>query len=707
MWRDLFRAAIDPEAFFDEGYLRTAMAAVAGDSAGGTPELAATVADLAGWSERQAAELGSVLAAAGTDDRTRAIRVLATQVAPMAATLGCPLHGLSAPGVFEDEVQLTALSLLADDCGGGIPLAARNDAQLQLLRSLGLTEVALPARELPEVAAIADDSYALPAVLCALTRRSDAFAFELLGIDRAFRAVGMLPAWSALRQHLPDGAADWARLDLGRASGRTELGDPVTVSARIAAAGSRCGPAEAGRVAAGAAWFAAAIEGWQRRLVQHLRAALDPELAMCALVADRAREAAVYHQGFPLEGRPLSAWLAEAGEQPLPLVRALGRSRLVRPGEPDRSSLVNGLISFRGPMFRIFSPADVAVIRRWITALPGTGDGRGAARVSCPVPPPEPTAEVPGVHPDGLRAAYHALQGRALAPQTRAFAAAYVRDWLAQSRTALDGTPRALPATWTRAGLRPWLLDQHDRHDREFGETSGGELPARDDLVDATLQLAPLTLIDGSWLQGFTDVNLASSRVGSRLFETYWDELGNGRLELNHPKIYRDVLRQMGIELPPTASREFAYDERIREESLRLPVYWLALGKFPATFLPEILGMNLAMELSGVGGGYRTARRALRHHGFSTRFVDIHNTIDNVSTGHSAWAAEAIDIFLRDRVDEADPDLTARLWQRVRVGFASLTPPPAKRQRRLAGRRRPSTPPAAGPRRLLHHTPIG
>jgi hypothetical protein len=166
----------------------------------------------------------------------------------------------------------------------------------------------------------------------------------------------------------------------------------------------------------------------------------------------------------------------------------------------------------------------------------------------------------------------------------------------------------------------------------------------------------------------------------------------------------------MGVELPPTGSPEFAQDQRFKTESFRLPVYWLSLGKFPITFLPEILGMNLAMELSGVGGSYRSARRFLKHHKFSTRFVDIHNTIDNVSTGHSAWAADAIDTFMRSRVSQSDPREHSQVWDRVRLGYESLTPVPAKRNGSLASRlrRRPNTPAQTGDpsRALLHHTPI-
>jgi hypothetical protein len=45
-----------------------------------------------------------------------------------------------------------------------------------------------------------------------------------------------------------------------------------------------------------------------------------------------------------------------------------------------------------------------------------------------------------------------------------------------------------------------------------------------------------------------------------------------------------------------------------------------------------------AMELPGIGSAYRTAKHELKHHGFATLFVELHNTIDNVSSGHSAMA---------------------------------------------------------------------
>jgi hypothetical protein len=246
-------------------------------------------------------------------------------------------------------------------------------------------------------------------------------------------------------------------------------------------------------------------------------------------------------------------------------------------------------------------------------------------------------------------------------------------------------TTHPLPDVWTSAGLRPWLADQHDRHGEEFEASAETPMPSREDLIDSTVQLAPLTLIDGGWLQGFCDYGHASGDIGHFLFETYWDELGNGEAKLNHPLIYREVLAEMGVELPDTGSAEFAHWTGFRDGSFALPVFWLAIGRFPRTFLPEILGLNLAMELSGVGGTYRRARLALDTYGFSTRFVDIHNTIDNVATGHSAWAADAVDTFLATAPDSRGASARDELWQRVRVGYRALNPPDTFSSR-LAGR---------------------
>jgi len=720
MWRQFYRSVINPESFLGDVNIRrlTGLAAPGEVCSGGLAELRAQIQD---WRVEQSLAFRDLAAqAAALGNEREFVETLLVHSAPLATVLGCWLQGMSAPGVFEDSAQLRIMELLAHDVGVGRPQASRFDHFKSLLIQMGLTAYAVTPYELSTLPDLPDECFELPALLLAISRRSDAFGDTLCGIDYAWRALGLCPCWAVLAD-IESASLDVRRLDLNSLGDGDAETNALSISHWVSQQISLQGSARRQHLEAGAHWLFDALKQFHARLFEQCRAAVCAQRLMGRLVQRMARAGAVYHQDYKMEGRSLAHWLQEAHDDPVPLLEMLSRSRLIVPGHAAKSILVNSLVAPSGRMFRIFSEADLNVIRKWIDGLSGpipirTAPGQSAAPVHAQSRPAAPVVAddngAEGQWPQTLRDAYFVLQGRALAPRTRAFAHAYVKRWLAQSRRSLRHSERALPLGWDVGVLRAWLLDKHDRHGQEFNESDPAAMPSREEIVDSTLQLAPLTLIDGAWLQGFTDLGLASSHVGYALFQTYWDELGNGSYELNHPKIYRDGLRQMGLELAPTGSREFADDPRLREESFRLPVYWLCLGKLPVTFMPEILGMNLAMELSGVGGTYRSARRFLRHYGFSTAFVDLHNTIDNVSTGHSAWAVDAIDAHMR-KVAGADPAEVAGQWLRVRVGYESLAPMPdtlTRWLRRLgfksAGSVLPSMKEQEQSQTVLHHASI-
>jgi Iron-containing redox enzyme len=711
-WREVFRFAAQPEVFLDADNARHLISSALAEHLSDDPvdgDLDARLLALRHRADVLEAQWDAAFAAASSPQSAAEMeRLLVEQSAPMAAALGVWLQGLSAPAVFEDDVHLKILALLANDIGAGAPERSRHDAFRLLARQLDVAEAFGGARELSSVRSIGEAMFCWPALFFALSRRSDAFELELLGIDLAMRTVGLLPPWRVLARRRPTSDLSGCDLSSVRIAALAELASQTAKRSRppqssqapavpvTPAALSRwiferrlAEPAAATRLYAGFEWAVRGLEHWSANLLELVEAWTDPRLAMGLLVQERAREAQIYHQSYKLEGKNLSTWFEEARVDPLPLVDAIARSKLVRPRAPRSSALIGALVRPDGPMFRIFSDRDTATILRWIESLAATlpasapvADDEAeepaatAAQRSLPLrsltPTPVRTGDLSlGATPRSIREAYFLLQGRALAPRTRAFVHEYITWWTKAARASIDKTERSLPPSWAPGELRAWLLDAHDKHSTEFEDRKSVGLPSREDVIDQTLQTAPLTLIDGSWLQGFTDIALASSRWGARLFQTYWDELGNGQWEINHPKIYRDLLTNMGIDLPPTGSLEFALDARLRPESFRLPVYWLCVGKCPVTFRPEVLGMNLAMELSGVGGSYRSAQKFLTHYRFSTHFVDLHNTIDNVSTGHSAWAADAIDAHMQMIAELGDVEAE---WLRVRTGFESLAP---------------------------------
>ncbi|WP_066367341.1 iron-containing redox enzyme family protein [Herbidospora mongoliensis] len=694
--RRLYARAADPEAYVPAGVLldevRAELRRNVPDGPARLDDLLRRAADWASAEGERFRELGDRT----HDDEGRRVLVrrAALGCAPLALASGAWLQWLSAPGNAEDPLVLRILALYASDVGVGHPGASRGDAYLDLLRRLRLSENAVPLARLAGDPRVADGAYTLPALLLVMSRRPDDFRGELLGADLCLRTVGLPPPLTLVRQTLPL-VADWAVIDPSTA--RPEDPPPVEeCRAVVAELVAREGAAAEAAVLLGFSWALAALRDHADALHAELTASSDPAYDMAELMRLRAREGAVYHHGFELEGRSLAAWLADARTDPSGLLAALSRSKLLKPGRSEASALVKGLVGERGPMFRVFSPDDLTVIRRWIDSLPATSSPVERAGTAGGRAVPAPAAGVAraleagpwseGRAPADVREAYHLLMVRTDTPALRSWCLEYVNGWLARSRYGMDGGTMPLPPNWGREGLRPWLQTQHDRHGAEFERNAEVPLPSREDVIDDTVQTAPLTLIDGSWLQGFTDHELASSDIGHALFQTYWDELGNGLAKLNHPLIYRDVLKEMRVDLPPTASPEFARWPGFRDESFELPVYWLCVGRFPRTFLPEVLGLNLAMELSGVGGTYRRARLALKRYGFNTRFVDIHNTIDNVATGHSAWAADAVDILLAGLPEAPGPGSRAETWERVRAGYRSLNPPGGLGARRAARR---------------------
>jgi hypothetical protein len=654
--------------------------------------------EAAAWSSAAAARFKAVGEECDRDGHRLLVRRAALGWAPLGLASGAWLQWLTSPGTGDVPLNLRILALYASDVGAGHPGAARSNAYLGLLRALRVSENAVPLARLAGDSRIADQAFRVPAVLLLMSRRPGDFCAELIGADLCLRAVGLPPPLALARS---EPAADWPAIDYSAARD----GGPAPTDQCRALADALIqddGPESASRLYAGFGWTLAALRGGAEALHDELRASLDPGYDMAELMKVRAREGSVYHRRVMLDGRPLAAWLKDCRNDPQPLLDALARSNLVTPGRSGDSRLVTELVNEGGPMFRVFSPDDLIVISRWIDALPAGSVRKQAAAAAGSTPASaDQTAcwqrlalvpdllEAPsqsGSGPGDLREAYHALMARTGSPALRDWCLQYIRGWLRRSRYRMDSRSVPLPHEWKTEGLRPWLLTQHEQHSVEFDEAADTPLPSRQAVVEDAVQLAPLTLIDGSWLQGFTDYELASSEIGHSLFAIYWDELGNGEATLNHPLIYREVLQGMGVDLPPTASPEFASWTGFRDASFELPVYWLCIGRFPRTFMPEVLGLNLAMELSGVGGGYRTASIALRSHGFSTRFVDIHNTIDNVATGHSAWATDAIDTLMARLPDSLGPGGRSEVWERVRTGYRSLNPP-AGFMARLAARR--------------------
>ena len=228
----------------------------------------------------------------------------------LALVAGAWLQWLNSPANCHDDVALAALTLYAWTCTSVVPVSATVRRSSTCSGNCTLADYAWPAARLVHDRRVPDGSFRLPAILLAMSRRPDEFLPELLGADLCLRNVGMLPALGAV--HLPDDVhADWAALDPSR-----PLDDELPGGLRAVPVGGQlfnhgASAADRCRLLTGFRWALGSLQAWSDAL-RHQLAHVHPEQEMAELVRLRAREGAIYHHGFTLDGRSLGSRMEEA-----------------------------------------------------------------------------------------------------------------------------------------------------------------------------------------------------------------------------------------------------------------------------------------------------------------------------------------------------------------------------------------------------------
>ncbi|WP_321816608.1 MULTISPECIES: iron-containing redox enzyme family protein [unclassified Paraburkholderia] len=606
-----------------------------------------------------------------TDDHlNKAIRTKAAlEISPFVISIPYLLHKVCGSWNNENRFAMSALRIHAADLGVGYAESGRSHRFQELLRK---NQLNFPGEDIFRTgndARISDGAFNFAAQILVVGNFPESLCSEIIGANLYLRQCGLLPCLDFIAD---DDVHAREYLDLCR----NPAGDDADLRALAEAAvqeylgdgGDMVG------VQLGYLWARQQTEDINRNMLAVLERWVDPREAACDLIRRRGADACLYHEKVKLNREPMQGLLAESDEARF--LENLGRSAYVRPGSPSTSPLLNSLLEPRGKMFRIFNKDDIEIFRRWIAALPiddnpllppaysvWKDDGVLDAAQGVQVTPPY---MLKGEKP---RVIYPRLLRQELSSCEERFAAQYVSNWLARAKRHVAKGHCPLPEKWSPGELAQWLQDQHMKSSRSLEPDA--EIPEKDSVVRDILALAPLTMIDGAWLGGFSHPALACTGHGYRLFETFFDELGNGIESQNHPVIYRHLLKAVYGELPATKEKGYADAPCFSDDDFNLPVFWLSIGRYPQTWCAEILGLNLAMELSGVGGGYRRTHRALVKYGYPTLFVDLHNSIDNISTGHTAWAAASLDAYLGN-FSKSERD---GLWERVRTGFVALNLP--------------------------------
>ena len=403
----------------------------------------------------------------------------------------------------------------------------------------------------------------------------------------------------------------------------------------------------------------------------------------------KLRFARGYHAGVQLGGRGLEQWLDAHPFDAQGFLAAFASSVYCQGDQGQRP--FDRLTDFGGPMFGVFAAGELELINAWLEPAK-LGDKAQSFRVEIP----SPSASAIGQLPQGDREAslnavrltstgrclkridhrrlYHLLINRDGDAKTLSLASQQVARVLAGSRRKLnrrgplpsrffDYAPEAL------AGRIEQIHQMEATKHRPFRPPPSF---SREEYVWGIRQFAPAILVDGCWLQHLGEAACQHRRTQRLLHRIYAQELGEGRIDWNHPKIYRDLLDDLGIALPPVESIEFARHPGFADAAFDLPAYLLAISQFPRTYFPEILGLNLAIELSGLGGGYQRLADELRHWAINPLIVTLHLSIDNLAGGHAAMACEAIQSYLDETLSLGGTSLQQESWRRIWSGYLSL-----------------------------------
>ncbi|MBT2772736.1 iron-containing redox enzyme family protein [Halomonas sp. ISL-60] len=580
------------------------------------------------------------------------------------------MHSVSGNWNNESRYAMSALKIHAIDMGVGQPRASRINRYHEVLRDLSIADAGSDLLHTAEDSRISEGAFSMAANMMILSHFPESLTGEILGVNLYLRHCDILPNFKfiAARSSFSDRLFSLGVNPSNGNKGLCELSEKAVLEyfeeKRIEGMKAVC---------CGYTWARQKTESFNENILNILTRWLDPREAARHFVNRRKPEACLYHEHAKINKVSMQKLLNSDDEQSF--LEQLAASSLVRAGNPDSSPLLNGLISAHGKMFRIFNRDDILILRRWIANLPYD---------SAPL---QPAAHLiwkdEGVFPEGTgnggsapncaifkkaRQAYPRLLHTELSYHEQEYTRKYISQWLSSASRAVEKGICTLPHKWEPGGLRKWLHDQHEISNSHADDQY--ETQSREEVVADVLSLAPLTMIDGAWLTGFSHPAIASSDSGYTLFETLFDELGNGVYKQNHPVIYRELLKAVYGDFPDISDPSYAGSQFFGNKDFELPVFWLSIGRYPQTYEPEILGLNLAMEISGVGGGYRRTHKALSKYGYPTMFVDLHNSIDNIATGHSAWAVSSIDTYMSD----LPKTIRAKYWARVRTGFVALNP---------------------------------
>jgi hypothetical protein len=320
------------------------------------------------------------------------------QMAPFNQTDGAWLRNTADVGPM-DELSSLLFSIYVDELGGGNPKLNHANVYTKLLRSVGFELPSIRSRAYVDNPAIIDTAFTLPLFQLVISQFPQDFLPELLGMTLYLEWGSVeLKSMVLLNRHF---GLDTQFYDMHVAIDNASTGHGAMAQRAITlhleqvriGSGDDAVQEQFKRVWDGYVAFATTGELGKETAARRARPA-SPADKVAAMITQRAARARLNHGTKHLGGQLLNDLFAD----PPALMTALVEHGFVKPADPDHSPFFE-LTTPTGPMYRIFTDAELDTWRDWIRSL-------SSAPPPAPPPqqPPAPIAERMQALIDGLGA---------------------------------------------------------------------------------------------------------------------------------------------------------------------------------------------------------------------------------------------------------------------------------------------------------------
>lgn len=397
----------------------------------------------------------------------------------------------------------------------------------------------------------------------------------------------------------------------------------------------------------------------------HILPTLSPVEAMLHLIRDKAAVAAGYHHRVPWGDKTLQQWFAASPFDTQGFLSVLKQSQYFDAENPASSSLI-ALFDFHGPMFGVLTEQERIVLQQGLLVLTQASPVElNAPRIAARKYPKRRKTEQ-----SVARVCKRQLFKQLLHAESEIEISQQARTLTASTLKTAKWRYRLPFKVYTHEALDAFAQSLYQRETAAYQPMKTRPRLSKASYVWGIEQLAPAILVDGCWLQHSHEIQHPGIR--DLLLRIYVDEMGHGVWQQNHPYIYRQLLDSLGINIAALHSPDFIKHPGFLHSAFDIPVFLLSISKFPASFLPELLGLNLAIELSGLGKTYLQLAEELEYWGIDAKIVKLHMTIDNIVSGHAALALQAIRLYQDEMLALQGQQAVQHHWQRIYAGYAAL-----------------------------------